>query len=93
MTANYSANLGIALNNIYLTCIILFAVGITYNHIQLMSHKYSLDYYEGGMLDKRPLWRKGKALTYYRVSLLELAHTPPYIAFSLRRFLVRLASH
>jgi len=50
MTANYLAKLGIALNSIYLACIILFAVGITYNHIQLISHDYPLDYNEGGML-------------------------------------------
>ena len=50
MTENYSAKLGITLNSIYLACIILFAVGITYNHIQLISHDYPLDYNEGGML-------------------------------------------
>ena len=50
MTANFSAKPGIALNSIYLTCIILFASGITYNHIQLISHEYPLDYNEGGML-------------------------------------------
>ena len=50
MTENYSAKLGITLNSVYLACIILFAVGITYNHIQLISHDYPLDYNEGGML-------------------------------------------
>ena len=40
MTENYSAKLGITLNSVYLACIILFAVGITYNHIQLISHDY-----------------------------------------------------
>ena len=50
MTENYSAKLGITLNSIYLACIILFAVGITYNHIQLISHDHPLDYNEGGML-------------------------------------------
>jgi len=57
---NYSANLGIALNNIYLTCMILFTVGITYNHMQLISHEYPLDCYKGDMLDKPPLWRRGE---------------------------------
>jgi hypothetical protein len=50
MTENYSAKLGITLNSIYLICIMLFTVGITYNHIQLISHEYPLDYNEGGML-------------------------------------------
>ena len=50
MTENYSAKLGITLNSIYLICIVLFTVGITYNHIQLISHEHPLDYNEGGML-------------------------------------------
>jgi hypothetical protein len=50
MTKHYPSKSGMALNGLYLVCVIAFVTGIIYNHFKLISHAFPLDYNETGML-------------------------------------------
>ena len=50
MTTSLRTRLGVAFNGLFLGCVIFFALALAYNHVQLITHEYPLDYNEGGML-------------------------------------------
>ena len=50
MTKNLPIKLGIAINSLYLICVISFVIAIAHNHAKLISHEFPLDYNEAGML-------------------------------------------
>jgi 4-amino-4-deoxy-L-arabinose transferase-like glycosyltransferase len=50
MATNLQNKLGMALNSLYLICVVSFVIAIAHNHVMLISHEYPLDYNEAGML-------------------------------------------
>jgi hypothetical protein len=50
MTTSLTTRTGLALNWIFLVFVAVFVIALAYNHAQLISHAFPLDYNEGGML-------------------------------------------
>jgi hypothetical protein len=50
MTTKLQTTLGKTINSLYLMVVALFATAIAYNHLQIITHEYTLDYNETGML-------------------------------------------
>ena len=44
------AGFGTIINSLYLIAVGFFALAIAYNHLQIITHEYTLDYNETGML-------------------------------------------
>jgi hypothetical protein len=50
MSTQLQGRSGKVLNSLYLMVVFLFAIAIAYNHLQIVTHEYTLDYNETGML-------------------------------------------
>ena len=50
MKTTLQTRFGMTMNSLYLLVVAFFALAVAYNHLQIVSHEYPLDYNETGML-------------------------------------------